>query len=323
MNALFCPSNDLFSHRIARVSFVSKFSIGTSYWIGTSNFVRFMTKKRKHNVAVNTRRTTRARVADAPDSSFGPEYTLIKNLQMRLDSASTSQYKEWLQKYLRNTTVCRGAKVPAIRAAVNEWAEDHRLQTPRDPLLPNRLVYKLLSSQWNDDKLAACYFIHDILQPNHLFYVEDLNILETLYAEGKIFPWNVVDTLSARVFPELVKDQREMVLDRLREWSRAANVWQARTSVVALIPFSKDSSYKSVISEICSVVVRRDERFAKTCVGWMIREVAKADFDSACSFLDSHVEFFSSEALRNATKHFPSDASSPYFYRLKQATSND
>lgn len=318
MDALFHPTIDVLKHRIVRISFVSEHAIGARLWISTYITTRFMAKKRKQNVAINTRRTTRARVTYEPDKSFGPEHTLIHDLQMRLDSTSTTQYKQWLQKYLRNTTVCRGAKVPEIRVSVSKWAEQHQLQRPQDPNLPVKLVYELFSSQWNDDKMAACYFIHDILQPNRLFDFEDLKILETLFAEEKIFPWNVVDTLSTRVFPKLVKDHKEVALDRLREWSRAANMWQARTSVVALIHFSKDSAHYNVISEICSVVVRRDERFAKTCVGWMMREVAKANFHFACSFLDSYLEFFSVEALRNTTKHFPPNASSPYFSRLKQ-----
>lgn len=245
----------------------------------------------------------------------------MRDLQTRLDSKSTAQYKEWLQRYLRNTAVCRGAKMPDIRACVNDWANQHQLGKLRNNETPIKLMYDLFSSQWNDDKLAACYFVHDVLQPNSLFDFKNLELLENLFAEGKIFPWNVVDTLSARIFPRLITDHKQLALDRMREWSRAESMWQARTSVVALIHFSKDSAFHDVIAETCSVLVKRDERFAKTCVGWMMREVAKADRDFARRFIDDNLAYFSLEAVRNATKHFPDSVTSAYVSKIRQSKS--
>lgn len=287
--------------------------------------IRTMAIKRKQPLANTSRRLLRARVT-RPDAVHGDPtnvQTLLLDLQRRLDLKSTMAYKQWLEKYLRHTTICRGAKMPAIRTCVNEWAAEHQLAKKQDSNMCKQLVFDLFMSDMNDDKIAATYIIHDVLQPSRMFHLEDLEILERLFRKDKICPWNVVDTLSARIFPSIIEEDKQPALDRLCQWSRAENMWQARTSVVALIHFSKDSAFHDVIFETSSVLIKREERFAKTCVGWIMREVAKADEEFARQFIDENLRFFSLEAVRNATKHFPCAVTSSYVTKIKQLGINE
>ncbi len=59
-----------------------------------------------------------------------------------------------------------------------------------------------------------------------------------------------------------------------------------------------------MIKESCNVLIKREERFAKTAVGWIMREVSKYNKELVKKILDKNIIYFSTESLKNATKKF-------------------
>jgi hypothetical protein len=57
----------------------------------------------------------------------------------------------------------------------------------------------------------------------------------------------------------------------------------ARASLVALAPLGQKAEYLDLIDLGCRTVIRRYERFAKTAVGWMLRDACRRrDLTTAC-----------------------------------------
>jgi 3-methyladenine DNA glycosylase AlkD len=56
------------------------------------------------------------------------------------------------------------------------------------------------------------------------------------------------------------------------------------------------------------VLIRREERFAKTAVGWVLRDLSKHDSAVVKDFVDQNLRYFSAESLRNALKYSPETA---------------
>lgn len=86
----------------------------------------------------------------------------------------------------------------------------------------------------------------------------------------------------------------------------SSNVWQARSSVVTFSSIKNQELYFDQILESCKVLIKRTERFAKTAVGWLIREISSKDRSQATYFIEQHLGLFSKESLENTIKYYPS-----------------
>ena len=71
-----------------------------------------------------------------------------------------------------------------------------------------------------------------------------------------------------------------------------------------------DSRYHALIVGSSALLIARPERFAKTAVGWILRELWKQDARAVTAFVDRHLQHFSIEALKNALKYSPHDQQS-------------
>jgi 3-methyladenine DNA glycosylase AlkD len=69
----------------------------------------------------------------------------------------------------------------------------------------------------------------------------------------------------------------------------------------------------------CQALIERDERFAKTAVGWILRDISKRDPVLVKEFVELKLTRFSLESLRNTLKYFPSEDRDRYVGRLKAA----
>ena len=82
-----------------------------------------------------------------------------------------------------------------------------------------------------------------------------------------------------------------------------------------MVPFVKvagNNAYYPSIERTCRVLIRREERFAKTAVGWILRDISKHDQAFVQRVIEENIEHFSSESLNNATKYFQKDDQNHY-----------
>ena len=81
-------------------------------------------------------------------------------------------------------------------------------------------------------------------------------------------------------------------------------MWQARSGVVPFTKVAGDIRYLPYIEAVCRTLIGREERFAKTSVGWLLRDVSRHEPDWVKRFVEQHLAHFSVESVRNATKYF-------------------
>lgn len=67
----------------------------------------------------------------------------------------------------------------------------------------------------------------------------------------------------------------------------------------------------------CQTLIRREERFAKTAVGWILREISKHDLSFVNGVIEEELAHFTVESLRNASKYLPQDEADAYAERLR------
>jgi len=240
---------------------------------------------------------------------------LIHHLQALLEQHASPKTKEWWEKYMRYEIPFRGVGIPEIRQQIAFWREEYGIAawSEEDQL---RIALRLFEFPIAEDKLAGILFLQNYLY-DQFDWKTLLEKYEQLYLNGWIFDWNTCDWFCVRVLGPTIAQHGLPCASAITSWNRSENLWQARSSVVAFVPVSSDSRYYPLIYESCGVLIQREERFAKTAVGWILRDLSKNDSDGVRQFVDQNLGNFSNESLKNALKYFSENERREFVQRLK------
>lgn len=240
---------------------------------------------------------------------------LVGKLQDALDRVASPRTREWWEKYLRYVIRFRGVAIPEIRSQLAQWRGQYCIAVweKEDQL---QLALKLFESDIAEDKLAGILFLQEYLYDQFAWGML-LPKYEQLYQRNLIFDWNICDWFCVRVLGQTIAKNDLLCAQAIATWRNAEHLWQARSSVVAFVPVAKDSQYDSLIFESCEVLIQRGERFAKTAVGWILRDLSKRNPDCVKTFVQAHLDQFSAESLKNALKYLNRDEQGHYLQQLK------
>ena len=223
--------------------------------------------------------------------------TLVQELEVR----SVPQKADLWNSYLKGEIRFVGTSIPEIRKLLIEKNSSDGL----DRLPMNQqvsMVNGLMRSQFAEHKLAAILYVQ-------LFWLHTqnnsflLSLISDWFDERYIFDWNTTDWLSTKVLTPILDSGDEKVLWVLKKWNRDPYLWKARAS---LIPFAHSKhirEHTKSIERFADILIRREERFAKTAVGWVLREYSKLDEEFVLDFLSKHVKYTTWDVKRNALKY--------------------
>jgi len=97
------------------------------------------------------------------------------------------------------------------------------------------------------------------------------------------------------------------VIWKLKQWNRDPYLWKARASLVPFARAKYITTHSREIYQFSDTLIRRNERFAKTAVGWVLREYSKHDPEFVLDFLSKHVKHTTAEVKRNSLKYYRKD----------------
>jgi 3-methyladenine DNA glycosylase AlkD len=215
---------------------------------------------------------------------------------------ATPDKAEWWNHYLKGEIPFLGVNTPEIR----EVFLNRDRESAFEKLAMNQqvsLVNGLMRGEFAEQKLAAILYVQ-------LFWLDRMkgsflmNLVSDWFEDRHIYDWNTCDWLCIRILTPLVDSGDPQVIWKLKKWSRDPYLWKARAS---LVPFARSryiTQYSKEIGQFSDTLIRRDERFAKTAVGWVLREYSKHDPEFVLDFLSKHVKHTTSEVKRNALKYY-------------------
>jgi len=242
---------------------------------------------------------------------------LILQHQMALEAEATEKTKLWWEKYMKNVIPFRGVGIPKNRELLAEWRKQNGIDTwSLEDQLELALVF--FKEPIAEDKLAGILFIQNFLY-NKLPWKMLLGRYEEIYKQELIFDWNICDWFCVRVLGATIKENGKQCAKAIANWKDADYLWQARSSVVPFVNLASESDYYPYIQEACAVLIGREERFSKTAVGWVLRDISKHDEQFVISFVDNHLKSFSKESLGNALKYFDNGKKNKYLQELQKA----
>jgi 3-methyladenine DNA glycosylase AlkD len=191
-----------------------------------------------------------------------------------------------------------------VRSTVHRWYQESVAGT-RSTEQQVDLALALFEGKYTEEKLAGTLFLQEILLPaGAVRCARDVDRFAALFTNGSIYDWNVCDWFCVKVLGPLIKREGKPCARRIATWRDSPNLWQARASLVAFAPVADDAEYYPLVESGCRTVIRRPERFAKTAVGWVLREISKGDPALVKRLVTENIGHFSRESLNNAIKSF-------------------
>jgi len=227
-----------------------------------------------------------------------------RKLQQALQCHADPARKAWWEKYVNGGDPFMGIRMADIRKVLHQWYKQSVRENLGD-LAQLELALSLFDAQYTEEKLAGILFLQEILLPSGVITHErDIDRFAALFTSGSITDWNVCDWFCVKVLGPLIREAGPDCADRISKWRDADNLWQARASLVPFVKVAKECAYYPIIELSCGVLIRREERFAKTAVGWILREISKCDDAFVRRIIEENLKHFSAESLKNATSYF-------------------
>jgi 3-methyladenine DNA glycosylase AlkD len=241
-----------------------------------------------------------------------------EKLQVDLKQHANPQTKAWWENYVKGSPPFLGVKMPIIRTVVHHWYKEG-VDGQMTGLEQVTLALQLFDGEYTEEKLAGTLLLQEILLPSGAVeWQRDVDRFAALFTEGKIYDWNTCDWFCVKVLGPLIQENGLACAQHIAQWRQAENLWQARAALVAFVNVAGSRAYYPIIEASCQVLIRRPERFAKTAVGWILREVSKVDEPFVHQVISGNVRHFSAESLKNATKYFSREQQKHYREMLKQ-----
>ncbi len=225
---------------------------------------------------------------------------ISKNIQDRITSIGKPEKARWLENYVKHEIKSKGAGIPEIRSIIKDVNDDYNL-TKKEIPEQIELLNDLMSQECTEDKLAAILYLQ-------LFWKcknerQTINLISEWFDKGFIKDWNVCDWLCVRILTPLLDNWTNQMLTELKKWNNNDNLWKARASLVPFAQCKTIAQHKDIVKEFSSELIKREERFCKTSVGWVLREYSKIDIDFVSKFLSEFEHWTTKEVVRNATKY--------------------
>ena len=225
---------------------------------------------------------------------------ISKNIQDRITSIGKPEKAKWLENYVKHEIKSKGVGIPEIRVIIKDANNEYKL-TEKTISEQIELLNDLISQKYTEDKLVAILYLQ-------LFWKgknerQTIDLISKWFNKDLITDWNVCDWLCVRILSPLLDNWTKHTLTELKKWNKNENLWKARASLVPFAQCKTIDLHKNIIKEFSTELIKRDERFCKTSVGWVLREYSKIDNDFVTKFLSDFENWTTKEVVRNATKY--------------------
>jgi 3-methyladenine DNA glycosylase AlkD len=230
---------------------------------------------------------------------------IVEHLGRRLNERADERTRSWWQRYLKGAIEFRGVPMRGVREVVHAvWSARRLDDRSREERF--EIVLALFAQRYAEDKLAAILVLGERLIDD--LTAADVPFLAEPFARGHIADWSTCDWYCVKVLARLLERAPDAgaAADAIAAWKSAPGVWQRRAAAVSFVTLARHGNARlpnltTLVLDVCSANVRDPERFSQTSVGWVLRELSRADPDAVTAFVDEHADEMSAEARRMAT----------------------
>jgi len=217
-----------------------------------------------------------------------------------LKANSNPQKASWLENYVKHNIRSLGVGIPRIRDVIRSTEKEYKLLGGAYSS-QKEMLDDLMQNEYTESKLAAILYIQLFLKKENPEKLVDL--ISNWFDKNWIRDWNICDWLCVRLLSPLVDHHSDITLRELELWNQHKNLWKARASLVPFAQCKTINAHWTTIENFSITLIKRDERFCKTAVGWVMRQYSKVDPSQVTEFLNKHEEWTTPEVIKNARKY--------------------
>jgi len=191
----------------------------------------------------------------------------IEHIKSEIDKIADKSKSEWWNNYLQNTFQFIGVGIPDIRKIVKDWQSKYD-----DNIELISIADELIKLEIAEYKLAGILIYQEFVL-HDTSHDEILNHINRLFEKKYIFDWNTCDWLCVRILSPMIDNGTEGIVSTIVEWHKSDDLWHARAS---LVPFAQCKTLPTHLERLkvpMTTLISREERFAKTAIGWILREI--------------------------------------------------
>jgi len=225
---------------------------------------------------------------------------ISKNIQDKITSIGKPEKAKWLENYIKHDIKSKGVGIPEIREIIKEANKEHQI-TEKPISKQIELLDDLMNQKYTEDKLAAILYIQIFWKNEN--EKQKIDLISEWFDHCLITDWNVCDWLCVRILSPMIDNWTEQTIKELKLWNKNKNLWKARASLVPFAQCKTIEKHLEIIEEFSIELIKREERFCKTAVGWVLREYSKIDSDFVKGFISKYENWITKEVIRNATKY--------------------
>jgi 3-methyladenine DNA glycosylase AlkD len=101
----------------------------------------------------------------------------------------------------------------------------------------------------------------------------------------------------------LVDTEAKQTITEFEAWTNSKNTWKARASLIPFAQCKMIDKHISIVLIFSECLIKRDEWFCKTAVGWVLRQYSKTDDNIVIDFLERNRDWTTKEVIKYATKY--------------------
>lgn len=202
-------------------------------------------------------------------------------IQQELKKYPDAKKAKWLENYFKHSIKSLGVGIPQIRSIVQNVYKQNKV----DELslsVQKEFLDELMENDYTENKLAAIIYAQ--------LYLKDvdvklqLSMISNWFDSKWIYDWNVCDWLCVRLLSPLIDNYPKQTITELKKWNKDAYLWKARASLVPFAQCKTLNTHFEIVNAFCKTLINRDERFCKTAVGWVLREISKTEKSMLLNF---------------------------------------
>jgi len=174
-----------------------------------------------------------------------------------------------------------GLTNPQIRDTVGRYWRDTTLDDS----------VKLLHSPLHEVRLTGLLILVTKYQ-----HKQDQDKIYSLYLENTTYinNWDLVDLTAHKIVGHYLLSRPRDILYQL---ARSDSLWERRISIISTFTFIKQHDYTDAI-KLATILLHDPQDLINKAVGWVLREVGKADLPTLIKFLDTHAASMPRTMLR-------------------------
>ena len=222
---------------------------------------------------------------------------LITAIRQALADNANPEKAAGMRAYMKSAMPYRGVQTPIRRKLVRAALRAHPLTSRDDWLAAVLELWR--GAAYREERYAA----QDVTgAPEYRAFrtLDALPLYEEMVVSGVW--WDLVDDVATHKLRELVDRYPEEMATYMRAWSRDADLWKRRSSIICQVK-RKEATDLALLCDCIEPNLADPDFFIRKAIGWALRDLAWTDLQTVEDYVARNADRLSTLSRREALKN--------------------